>query len=191
MPFEDLAYRFTVSIPTISHVLSAWMVVMDATLLFLLFTGQKQKSYGKPCQCVFNVHSGTKSQWSMTVLSYLLKAQQIYLPGPTFSSYKHHNTIKILRELHLKEAYYVSETWVRHIWQVPYREPSIFTTFANWQYGHGKIGYSGFTKRKSKKDLIYLRKAIHIASVCIHVERVITLLWQKYFRIHLALVFEQ
>lgn len=63
---------------------------------FLLFTGQKQKSYGKPCQCVFNVHSGTKSQWSLTVLSYLLKAQQIYLPGPTFSSYKHHNTIKIL-----------------------------------------------------------------------------------------------
>ena len=30
MPFQDLAYRFTVSIATVSRIFSAWMVVMDA-----------------------------------------------------------------------------------------------------------------------------------------------------------------
>ena len=30
VPFQDLAYRFTVSIATVSRIFSAWVVVMDA-----------------------------------------------------------------------------------------------------------------------------------------------------------------
>ena len=32
MPFEDLAYRFNVSVSTVSRTFQAWMIVMDVRL---------------------------------------------------------------------------------------------------------------------------------------------------------------
>ena len=43
MPFQDLAYRFNISLTTASGILSSWMVVMDAKLSTLVFWPEREQ----------------------------------------------------------------------------------------------------------------------------------------------------
>ena len=73
MPFEDLAYRFNVSVSTVSRTFQAWMIVMD------LLSGRNVKHCGIPCLSVFNSLLEKKSQSSLIVLKFLLTDHQTYL----------------------------------------------------------------------------------------------------------------
>ena len=43
MPFQALVYRFAVPISPISHIFSAWMVVMDAKLFPLVYWPEREQ----------------------------------------------------------------------------------------------------------------------------------------------------
>ena len=51
VPFQDLAYRFAVSIATVSHIFSAWMVVMDAKLFPLVYWPEREQLYHTMPMC--------------------------------------------------------------------------------------------------------------------------------------------
>ena len=60
VPFQDLAYRFAVSIATVSRIFSAWMVVMDAKLFPLVYWPEREQLYHTMLMC-FQYAFGKKS----------------------------------------------------------------------------------------------------------------------------------
>ena len=145
VPFQDLAYRFAVSIATVSRIFSAWMVVIDAKLFPLVYWPERKQLYHTMPMC-FQYAFGKK-------VTVIIDCFEVFIERPTnplaraqtFSSYKHHNTIKIL------------------IGITPHRKLWIFRTFATRGYGDGrqgvhyyrecwpetsKVGYSGIHQRK-------------------------------------------
>ena len=118
VPFQDLAYRFAVSIATVSRVFSAWMVVMDAKLFPLVYWPEREQLCHTMPMC-FQYAFGKK-------VTVIIDCFEVFIERPTnllaraqtFSSYKHHNTIKILIGITPQgNISYVSETWGggRHI----------------------------------------------------------------------------
>ena len=89
MPLEDLAYCFNVSVSTISRVFLAWMVAMDTRLSPLIKWPDREDLWRTMPQC-FQFSFGKKTTVIIDRPSNLLARAQ------TFSTYKHHNTIKVL-----------------------------------------------------------------------------------------------
>ena len=74
MPMQDLAYRFGISLPTVSRIFLAWMVVLDVRLAPLMKWPDRED---------LNASSfplGTKLQSSSTALKCLLRDLQISWP---------------------------------------------------------------------------------------------------------------
>lgn len=95
VPFQDLAYRFVVSISTVSRIFSSWMVVMDAQLsplvswpdrerLWRTMSMSFQYAFGKQVTLIIDCFE----EFTERPTNLLARAQ-------TFSKYKRHNTIKI------------------------------------------------------------------------------------------------
>ena len=61
MPMQDLAYRFGISIATVSRTFSAWMVVLDARLAFLTRWPEHEDLWQSMPQC-FQVAFGNKTR---------------------------------------------------------------------------------------------------------------------------------
>ena len=96
MPFEDLAYRFNVSFSTVSRTFQAWMIVMDCTLQPFIKWPEREALWHTMPQC-FQQSFGKK-------VTVIIDCFEIFIDRPsnllaraqTFSSYKHHNTVKVL-----------------------------------------------------------------------------------------------
>ena len=115
----------------------------------------------------------------------------------TFSSYKHHNTVKVLIGISpLGMISFVSEAWggrtsdkfltenfgfLRNL--LP-RDLVLadrgFTIHDKVMFYHENLNIPTFTKGKSQLDPVKIEKTLNLANVRIHVERVIGVLWQKY-----------
>ena len=67
VPFQDLAYRFNISLTTVSRIFSSWMVVMDAKLSTLVFWPEREQLWNTMPIC-FQYAFGKK----VTVNCYLL-----------------------------------------------------------------------------------------------------------------------
>lgn len=78
MPFEDLAYRFNVSVSTVSRTFQAWMIVMDCRLQPFIKWPEREALWHTMPQC-FQQSFGKKSQSSLLVLKFLLTDHQTYL----------------------------------------------------------------------------------------------------------------
>ena len=197
VPFQDLAYRFTTSVSTVSRIFSAWMVVMDAKLFPLVYWPEREQLWHTMPMC-FQYAFGKK-------VTVIIDCFEVFIERPTnllaraqtFSSYKHHNTIKILIGITPQgNICYVSETWggrtsdkyltencgfLKHL--LPgdmVMADRGFTISESVGLKQAKLVIPAFTKGKSQLDPVDVEKTRGIASVRIHVERVIGLLRRKY-----------
>ena len=92
MPFEDLAYRFNVSVSTVSRTFQAWMIVMDVRLQPFIKWPDREALWRTMPQC-FQQSFGKK-------VTVIIDCFEIFIDRPsnlltraqTFSSYKHHKT---------------------------------------------------------------------------------------------------
>ena len=96
LPLQDLAYRFMVSVPTVSRIFSSWMVVMD-TRLFPLVSWPDREQLWKTMPMCFQYAFGRKVTVVIDCFEvFIERPTNLLARAQTFSSYKHHNTIKIL-----------------------------------------------------------------------------------------------
>ena len=96
MPLEDLAYRFNVSVSTISRVFLAWMVAMDTRLSPLIKWPDREDLWRTMPQC-FQFSFGKKTTVIIDCFEVFIdRPSNLLARAQTFSTYKHHNTIKVL-----------------------------------------------------------------------------------------------
>ena len=197
VPFQDLAYRFNISLTTVSRIFSSWMVVMDAKLSTLVFWPEREQLWNTMPIC-FQYAFGKK-------VTVVIDCFEVFIEWPsnllaraqTFSSYKHHNTIKILIGITPQGSIcFVSEAWggrtsdkylTENCGFLEHLLPGDmvmadrgFTIAESVGLKQAKLVIPAFTKGKSQLDPVDVEKTRGIANVRIHVERVIGLLRRKY-----------
>ena len=95
MPFEDLAYRFNVSFSTVSRTFQAWMIVMDCTLQPFIKWPEREALWHTMPQC-FQQSFGKKVTVIIDCFEIFIDSSwNLLARAQTFSSYKHHNTVKV------------------------------------------------------------------------------------------------
>ena len=95
-PFQDLAYRFGVSVSTVSRIFDKWIDIMSTRLQFLLLWPQREELI-KTMPLVFKKNFGDK-------VAVIIDCFEVFIERPssliaramTWSNYKHHNTVKFL-----------------------------------------------------------------------------------------------
>lgn len=197
VPFQDLAYRFVVSISTVSRIFSSWMVVMDARLSPLLSWPDRERLW-RTMPMSFQYAFGKQ-------VTVIIDCFEVFIERPTnllaraqtFSNYKHHNTIKILIGITPQGTVcFVSEAWGGRTSDKYLTEncgflenllpgdmvmaDRGFTICESVGLKQAKLVIPAFTKGKSQLDPVDVERTRGIASVRIHVERVIGLLRRKY-----------
>ena len=112
VPLQDLAYRFVVSVTTVSRIFSFWMVVMDVRLKFMISWPEREQLWKTMPMC-FQYAFGKK-------VTVVIDCFEVFIEHPsnllaraqTFSTYKHHNTIKVLIGITPQgNISFVSEAW--------------------------------------------------------------------------------
>ena len=196
VPLQDLAYRFMVSVPTVSRIFSSWMVVMD-TRLFPLVSWPDREQLWKTMPMCFQYAFGRKVTVVIDCFEvFIERPTNLLARAETFSSYKHHNTIKILIGITPQGTVsFVSQAWGGRTSDKYLTENCGFLdhllpgdmvmadrgfTIAESVLKQAKLVIPAFTKGKSQLGPVDVEKTRGIASVRIHVERVIGLLRRKY-----------
>ena len=95
-PLQDLATRLDVSCSTISRIWLKWLTAMDNSLRKLILWPEREQLWKTMPEC-FRTSFGTK-------VAVIIDCFEIFLERPsnlqartcTWSSYKHHNTVKVL-----------------------------------------------------------------------------------------------
>ena len=197
VPFQDLAYRFVLSISTVSRIFSSWMVVMDARLSPLVSWPDRERLW-RTMPMSFQYAFGKQ-------VTVIIDCFEVFIERPTnllaraqtFSNYKHHNTIKILIGITPQGTIcFVSEAWGGRTSDKYLTEncgflenllpgdmvmaDRGFTICESVGLKQAKLVIPAFTKGKSQLHPVDVERTRGIASVRIHVERVIGLLRRKY-----------
>ena len=96
MPMQDLAYRFGVSLPTVSRIFLAWMVVLDVRLAPLIKWPEREDLWRTMPQC-FQFAFGNKTTVIIDCFEvFITRPSNLMARAQTYSNYKSHNTVKIL-----------------------------------------------------------------------------------------------
>ena len=112
-PLKDLAYRFRISVTTVSRIFAKWLVILDVRLSSCLIWWPDRDSLWKTLPQCFRV-SFKKS------VAVIVDCFEVFIERPssllarasTWSSYKHHNTIKVLLGISPQGTIsYVLEAW--------------------------------------------------------------------------------
>ncbi|PFX27942.1 hypothetical protein AWC38_SpisGene7348 [Stylophora pistillata] len=197
VPSQDLAYRFVVSISTVSRIFSSWMMVMDTRLSPLDFWPDRERLW-RTMPMSFQYAFGKQ-------VTVIIDCFEVFIDRPTnllaraqtFSNYKHHNTVKILIGITPQGTVcFVSEAWGGRTSDKYLTEncgflenllpgdmvmaDGGFTICDSVGLKQAKLVVSAFTKGKSQLDPVDVEQTRGIANVRIHVERVIGLLKRKY-----------
>ena len=195
VPLRDLAYRFVVSISTISRIFFHWIVVMDKRLFPFVYWPDRHQLWKTMPQC-FQYAFGRKT----TVVNdcfevFIERPSNLLARAQTFSSYKHHNTIKILVGITPQGTIsFVSEAWGGNDKFVTENCGFLdkllpgdmvmadrgFTVSESIGIKQARLVIPAFTKGKSQLDPVDVEQTRGIANVRIHVERVIGLLRRKF-----------
>ncbi len=94
---QDLATRLNVSCATISRIWLKWLTAMDNSLRKLIVWPEREQLWKTMPEC-FRTSFGTK------VVAVIIDCFEVFIERPsnlsarasTWSSYKHHNTVKVL-----------------------------------------------------------------------------------------------
>lgn len=112
IPFQELAYRFRVSVPTVSRIFAVWITVMDIRLSPLIVWPEREQLWKTMPMC-FQYSFGKKTTVVIDCFEVFIdKPTNLLARAQTFSSYKHHNTIKVLIGISPQGTIsFVSEAW--------------------------------------------------------------------------------
>ena len=197
VPKQDLAYRFDISLSTVSRIFSYWMMVLDARLSPLISWPEREELWRTMPMC-FRYSFGTKTTIIIDCFEiFIERPSNLLARAQTFSHYKHHNTVKVLIGITPQGSIcFVSKAWGGRISDKFLTErcgllenlkpgdlvmaDRGFTIEENLALHQAKLAIPVFTKGKSQLDPLSVEKTRGIANVRIHVERVIGLLRQKY-----------
>lgn len=197
MPLKDLSYRFNISLPTVSRIFLAWMVVMDVRLSPLINWPDREDLWRTMPQC-FQFSFGKK-------VTIIIDCFEVFINRPsnllartqTFSSYKHHNTVKVLIGITPQGTIsFISKAWGGRTSDKFLTEncgimskllpgdlvmaDRGFTIEESLMFQGAQLAIPAFTRGKDQLDPLDVEKTRGIANVRIHVERVIGLLRRKY-----------
>ena len=96
VPHQDLAYRFGVSQSTVSRTFAHWLFIMGVRLSPLIRWPQREELWRTMPQC-FKFSFGTKTTVIIDCFEvFCVKPTNLLAIAQTFSSYKHHLTVKVL-----------------------------------------------------------------------------------------------
>ena len=96
VPYQDLAYRFNVSLSTVSRTFLAWMIVMDIRLSPLISWPEREDLWRTKPKC-FQYSFGKKTTVIIDCFEvFIERPPNLVARAQTFSNYKHHNTVKVL-----------------------------------------------------------------------------------------------
>ena len=197
VPFQDLAYRFMVSVSTVSRIFSSWICTMDYRLCKLVHWPERQNLW-KTMPLCFKYAFGNKVTVVIDCFKVFIEKPTNFLArAQTFSTYKHHNTIKVLIGVTPQGTVsFVSDArggrtsdkfLTENCGFLDKLLPGDmvmadrgFTINESVGLKQAKLVIPAFTKGKSQLDPVDVEKTRGIASVRIHVERVIGLLRRKY-----------
>ena len=197
VPFQDLAYRINISVPTVSRTFHSWLMTMDIRLSPFVHWPDRESLIRTMPQC-FKFSFGTKTTVIIDCFEiFIEKPTNLLARAQTFSSYKHHNTIKVLIGITPQGTIsYVSEAWggrtsdkfltencgilSRLVPGDMVMADRGFTIHESVAFKRAKLVIPAFTKGKDQLDPVDVEATRGIACVRIHVERVIGLLRGKY-----------
>ena len=196
-PVQDLAYRLNVSCSTISRIFLKWMTAMDKCLHTLILWPDREALWKTMPEC-FRASFGTK-------VAVIIDCFEIFIERPsnlqarasTWSSYKHHNTVKVLLGITPQGVVsFVSEPWggrvsdkhlTEHCGILDKLLPGDvvladrgFDIKESVGMMQARLHIPAFTKGKSQLSAMEVTETRTIANVRIHVERVIGNVRQKY-----------
>ena len=204
VPNLDLAYRFEVSLSTVSRVFKAWMEVLDVRLSPLISWPEREELWRTMPSC-FQYSFGKATTIIIDCFEiYIDRPSNLLARAQTYSHYKSHNTVKVLIGITPQGSVcFVSKAWggrtsdkylTEHCGMLKNLMPGDlvmadrgFTIEENLSLYQAKLAIPAFTKGKSQLDPVSVEKTRGIANVHIHVERVIGLLRQKYSVLHSTL----
>ena len=194
---QDLAYRFRVSISTISRIFLKWITVMDGRLRHLIVWPDRdcliktmptcfQNSFGRKVVVVVDCFE-----------VFIERPSSLHARACTWSAYKHHNTAKVLLGITPQGVIsYVSEAWggrvsdkyiTEHCGILDHLIPGDvvladrgFDISDSVGVMQAQLHIPAFTKGKSQLSALEVHQTRTIANVRIHVERVMGNVKQKY-----------
>lgn len=94
MSLKDLAFRFGVSLSTVSRVFSSWMIALDVRLSPLVSWPDREDLWRTMPQC-FQDSFGKKVTVIIDCFEvFINRPSGLYARAQTFSSYKNYNTVR-------------------------------------------------------------------------------------------------
>ena len=109
VPLKDLAFRFGVSLSTILLVFfSSWMIALDVRLAPLVAWPDRDDLWRTMPQCFQESFGRNLSAIIDCFEVFVNRPSGLYAKAQTFSSYKNHNTVKILIATHLRAVFPLS-----------------------------------------------------------------------------------
>ena len=197
LTLKDLAYRFEVSNSTVS---SVFIELTDVLFIYLrqLIKWPLREQIWKTTPNCFRKHFGTKVVVIIDCFEvFTHKPTNLLARAQTFSSYKHHNTVKFLIGITTQGVIsFISKAWGGRTSDKHLTENcKILNNLLPGDIVMADRGFNieesvavycatvkipAFTKGKRQLDSIDVEQTRHIASVRIHVERVIGNLKNKY-----------
>ena len=197
VPHQDLAYRFGVSMSTVSRTFAHWLVIMDVRLSPLIRWPEREELWKTMPQC-FKFSFGNRTTVIIDCFEvFCVKPTNLLARAQTFSSYKHHNTVKVLIGITPQGCIsFVSEAWGGRTSDKYLTEncgllnkllpgdlvmtDRGFTVHDGVALKQAKLVIPAFTRGKEQLDPVDVERTRGIAHVRIHVERVSGLLRRKY-----------
>ena len=97
VPLQDLAFRFGVSLSTVSRTFTAWLTVMDVRLSPLIRWPERDELWCTMPMC-FQFPLGKKQKTKIVHCFevFIERPSNLLARSQTFSNHKHHNTVKVL-----------------------------------------------------------------------------------------------
>ena len=197
VPHLDLAYRLKISTSSVSRILIAWLTVMDIRLTPLIKWPSRDELRKTMPRCFLDAFGHKTTVIIDCFEIFIDRPSNLLARAQTFSSYKHHNTVKVLIGITPQGTVcFVSEAWGGRTSDKFLTEncgilnkllpgdmvlaDRGFTVHESVRFYHADLNIPAFTKGKDQLDPVDVEKTRKIASVRIHVERIIGTLRQKY-----------
>ncbi len=96
VPLQGLAFRFEVSVTTISRTFQSWIDVLDKRLSPIIVWPEREDLWRTMPKC-FQYSFGRKTTVIIDCFEvFIERPSNLRARAQTFSSYKHHNTVKVL-----------------------------------------------------------------------------------------------
>ena len=197
VPSQGLAYRFGISAATISRIFSSCISVMDTRLSPLIHWPERAEIWSTMPEC-FQYSFGKRITVIIDCFEiFIEKPSNLLAQAQTFSSYKHHNTTKVLIGVTPQGTIsFVSNAWggrtsdkflTENCGVLDKLVPGDmvmadrgFTIHESVAFRRSELVIPAFTKGKKQLDPLDVEKTRNISNVRIHVERVIGRLRRKY-----------